>query len=96
MCASIDVWLCSDPCTAEHPCLWDLETDPLERAEISQSQPAVVASMLARLRALQNSFANTTEGGSGTLQDNGRFCEVLNLTEVAGFGVFLAPWMQDS
>jgi hypothetical protein len=94
--APIDVWLCSDPCTAEHPCLWDLEADPHEREEMSRSQPAVVATMLARLRALQQNFANSTAGGSGSLQDNGRFCEVLNSTEVAGFGVFLAPWMPDS
>ena len=28
-------------------------------------------------------------------EGNGRFCEVLNATEVPGLGVFLAPWMPD-
>ena len=91
---AVDLWLCSDPCTPETPCLWDVEADPEERTEVAAQNPAVVQSMLARLRSLQASFANGSS--SGDLSDNGRFCEVLNSTEVAGFGVFVAPWMPDA
>jgi hypothetical protein len=92
--APIDLWLCSDPCTAKTPCLWDLESDPFERNEVSGANPAVVRSLLARLQVLQASFG-TDAAESGTLVDNGEFCAVLNATEVEGFGVFVAPWMPD-
>jgi len=92
--SAVDLWLCSDPCTDASPCLWDVVADPNELNEIAKSNPAVVSRMLSRLHALQANFSNGT-GGSGELVDNGRFCEVLNSTEVAGFGVFVAPWMPD-
>ena len=81
---AVDLWLCSDPCTPETPCLWDVEADPEERTEVAAQNPVVVQSMLARLRSLQASFTNGSS--SGDLGDNGRFCEVLNLTEVVGLG----------
>ena len=91
----VDLWLCSDPCTDATPCLWDLQADPFERDEISASNPTVVASMLARLHELQKGFLGDNVTSSGMLTDNGRFCEVLNATEVPGLGVFVAPWMPD-
>ena len=93
--AEVDLWLCSDPCTDATPCLWDLHKDPFERDEISVENPAVVATMLARLHELQGGFVRDNVTNSGMLADNGRFCEVLNKTQVQGFGVFVGPWMPD-
>eukprot|EP01052_Picozoa_sp_SAG31_P017274 SAG31_NODE_1174_length_9538_cov_3.152453_15_plen_227_part_00 len=92
---AVDLWLCSDPCTMESPCLWNLEADPLEEHEIAKANPSVVSEMVGRLRSIYEiSFSNGTS--SGDLIDNGEFCSVLNGTEVAGLGVFLAPWMPDA
>jgi hypothetical protein len=44
---------------------------------------------------LQAGFPRDNATSSGVLEDNGRFCEVLNGTEVEGFGVFVAPRMPD-
>tara|TARA_B110000208_G_scaffold60322_1_gene78553 strand:- start:267 stop:2114 length:1848 start_codon:yes stop_codon:yes gene_type:complete len=89
----VDLWLCSAACTDLTPCLWDVSEggDPYEREEVAAKNPDVVKTMLARLHELQAGFAaNAT---SGTLVDNGKFCEVLLATEVKGFGVFVGPWM---
>ena len=48
-----------------------------------------------RLHDLQAGFPGDNVTSSGVLEDNGRFCEVLNGTEVEGFGVFVAPRMPD-
>ena len=92
--AAVDLWLCSDPCTDASPCLWDLSEDPFERDEVSKDNPTVVAVLRARLHQLQSRFAGNATT-SGTLVDNGRFCEVLNSSSVDGFGVFVGPWMPD-
>ena len=48
-----------------------------------------------RLHDLQAGFPGDNVTSSGVLEDNGRFCEVLNGTEAEGFGVFVAPWMSN-
>ena len=84
----IDLWLCSNPCTPETPCLWDLDADPHERHEVSASNKDTVATLLARLKTLQRSFRNAT-----TIPDNGRFCDVLKTRHVSGIGYFIGPWI---
>ena len=56
-----DAWLCGSsaiegPCTPEHPCLWDVVTDPSEREEVAAANPTVVASLKARLAELAKDF----------------------------------------
>lgn len=84
----IDLWLCSNPCTPETPCLWDLDADPHERQETSAAHKDTVATLLARLQTLQRTFRNAT-----TISDNGRFCDVLKTRQVSGIGYVIGPWI---
>ena len=91
----IDLWLCSDACTDATPCLWDVSDggDPYERNEVSKANPMVARSMLARLHELQAGFFPANATSSGSLVDNGKFCDALLATAVDGLGVFVGPWM---
>ena len=80
----VDLWLCSNPCTPDNPCLWNLATDPGEREEVSAENPQVVASMKSRLLELSASFKyNPPMMGS-----NDVFCQ-----HVKERGGFLGPWI---
>jgi hypothetical protein len=80
---SIDLWLCSVPCSPETPCLYNLASDPYEHTDVAAGNPAVVAEMMQRLTALQATYVQPE-----TLTDNGRFCAV-----AATRGGFLGPWL---
>jgi arylsulfatase A-like enzyme len=81
-----DAWLCSNPCTAERPCLYDLAADPAERHNVAAARPADVARMTSRLKALQRTYYVQTS--RSVLRDNGRFCEAAKAR-----GGWLGPWL---
>lgn len=85
----IDKWLCSEPCTLQNPCLWNLDTDPREEYECAADNKDIVTKMLARLRQLQKQFNNGTK-----VQDNGKFCSMAKKRSVDGIGPFLGPWVE--
>jgi len=89
--SDIDNWLCSTPCTMERPCLWDVESDELEKREVAAQHPDVVSSMLARLRKHQESFRGPT-----TVADNGNFCKAAKSRRVPRLGLFAGPWIDDN
>ena len=84
----VDEWLCSDPCTPLHPCLWNVETDPEERQEVSSFHPDIVQSMLQRLKQLQAGFRGATE-----VSDNGKFCDAAKARARPGVGPVIGPWL---
>jgi arylsulfatase A-like enzyme len=83
-----DRWLCSNPlngpCSAETPCLWDVEGDVSERHEVAAQNPAGVAQMVKRLRVLTAQF----EVDPPLQGSNDDFCD-----HVQARGGFLGPWM---
>ena len=92
-----DAWLCGPsefegPCTPEHPCLWDVVSDPSERQEVAATNPKVVASLMARLTNLAKDFApmNSTTvfptGGSD-------FCKAA-VARTHGGRQFCGPWYE--
>merc|ERR1712110_816003 len=85
---TVDKWLCSNPCTLETPCLWDLEADPREEHECAKEQPAVVSKMVKRLKELSKGF-----GQPELVPDNGNFCKKAAARSVPGIGSFLGPWV---
>ena len=85
--SGVDLWLCSDPCTPDHPCLWNLATDPGEREEVSAKNPQVVASMKARLLELSSNFKQNPP----IMGSNDVFCQ-----HVKERGGFLGPWISQN
>eukprot|EP01043_Picozoa_sp_COSAG02_P053435 COSAG02_NODE_5897_length_3954_cov_1.799274_3_plen_781_part_00 len=92
-----DAWLCGPsefegPCTPEHPCLWDVVSDPSERREVAAANPKVVARLMARLTELAKGFApmNSTTvfptGGSD-------FCKAA-AARTHGGRQFCGPWYE--
>ena len=90
----MDLWLCGPAkpdgkgthgsCTDDSPCLWNVVTDPQERHEVAASNPAVVASMKARLAELRKGFAPDAD-----FNQTGDFCAAAK----ANNG-FCSPWVQ--
>ena len=90
----VDLWLCGPAkpdgkgthgsCTDDSPCLWNVVTDPQERHEVAASNPAVVASMKARLAELRKGFAPDAD-----FNQTGDFCAAAK----ANNG-FCSPWVQ--
>ena len=74
----------SGPCSAETPCLWDVDGDVSERHEVAAENPAVVAQMVERLRVLSAQF----EVDPPLQGSNDDFC-----AHVQARGGFLGPWM---
>lgn len=87
----VDKWLCSEPCTLDTPCLWDLEQDPKEAHECSAKNSDVVKSMLKRLKTLQQSMV---QGPGEVVQDNGKLCEAAESRSVDGHP-YIGPWVDD-
>jgi len=87
----VDKWLCSEPCTLDTPCLWDLEQDPKEAHECSAKNSDVVKSMLKRLKTLQQSMV---QGPGEVVQDNGKFCKAAESRSVDGHP-YIGPWVDD-
>eukprot|EP00040_Diaphanoeca_grandis_P015496 m.79144 g.79144 ORF g.79144 m.79144 type:complete len:284 (+) comp25184_c0_seq1:255-1106(+) len=83
----MDNWLCSNPCTLDHPCLWNVESDPSERAEVSHQNSEIVSQMLARLKVLSQQF----EDNPPIIGSNDLFC-----SHVQQRGGFLGPWMDQT
>eukprot|EP00054_Salpingoeca_dolichothecata_P000568 m.17057 g.17057 ORF g.17057 m.17057 type:complete len:525 (-) comp10924_c0_seq1:16-1590(-) len=80
---SVDKWLCSNPCSMESPCLYDLANDPLERNDIAANNPDIVSKMLTRLKELQKDYFKPT-----WLPDNGKFCDKMKER-----GGYVGPWL---
>jgi len=78
-----DKWLCSAPCNATHPCLFDVESDLGERHDLASQMPDMVAHIKARLLVLQQGFWSAP-----MLQDNGKFC-----AQMEANGGFYGPWL---
>ena len=49
----VDAWLCGGQCSPQHPCLFDVVSDPEERNNLVAALPAVVARLDAILRNLR-------------------------------------------
>ena len=77
-----DAWLCSEPCTLDKPCLFNLTHDPGEKENIADANPDIVAHMAARLNAHRKTYWFPPMPAS-----NGEYCE-----QVASTG-WVQPWM---
>lgn len=97
-------WLCSEACSHDHPCLWNIEKDPEERNEISTEHPKILARMVHLLEGYRRRFKRQT-----SIKDNGRFCKAAwerasikgnycgeDNTEYCEGVMFAGPWIDDT
>ena len=79
-----DAWLCSEPCSLDAPCLYDVVSDPAEARDVASRFLDVVAAMAAALRN------HTIRPPYPMVPDtNGSRCRAWNGT----WGGFLGPWL---
>lgn len=81
--SDVDKWLCSNPCTADSPCLFDVVADPTEHFEISKQHPDIVESLKAKLAEYQ-----AREFRAPFPVDNGRACQAAKDNDY-----FRTPWL---
>ena len=87
---AVDAWLCSEPCTRDSPCLYNLDDDPGERNNVASSHASTVAVMQATLATLRKSFlypgAPMQGDYCGTARANGQ-------PHMTGSEGWVGPWV---
>ena len=79
-------------CPPSAPCLFDVVADPGEHDDLAQSQPALLAEMLARFKALEASYHPPVEGPA---PENAALCAAAEASRARNGGkLFVQPWRQ--
>jgi arylsulfatase A-like enzyme len=79
-------------CPPASPCLFDVVADPAEHNDLAASQPALLAAMLERFRALEATYHPPVEGPAA---ENAELCAAAEASRARNGGkLFVQPWRQ--